>query len=64
MSAYSDTIRQMKDDMAVAFDFFKLSPQARKMATAVAMERPDSASACYRAIVNSIPNLPPKGEGA
>ena len=46
--------KQMLADMVKAFDHFKLSTDARKMATISAIANLGSASACYRAIANSL----------
>lgn len=46
--------KQMIEDMRRAFDHFALSPEARRMARISALANQGSASACYRAIANSL----------
>jgi hypothetical protein len=55
MSDYTKLRRQLELDMHRAFEFFQLPVAVRKVARMAALDRLDSAPACYRAIVNSLP---------
>jgi len=53
--ATKDPVRiQMRKDMEVAFEHFKLSAEARKVARDSAEKRIHSAAACYRAVARSL----------
>lgn len=55
MSDYTEARKQMELDMLKVFDFFQLPVEVRRVARMAALDRLDSAPACYRAIVNSLP---------
>jgi len=50
----ADAIAALQRDFDVACAHFRMSPEARKIAWRAAMRHVEHASACYRAIANSL----------